>query len=152
MVMIGDMGKLYGFCFQPERFTRPDAGVSGTTIWYPGGGPSDPFIEYPWFDTLDEAIQFIKDEGFYGRVLRYAKNEKGEKSWVTAGVMAIVNVPEHHLHCSPGGNHEDIQVIHADGTKDERAGKYLASLSKLTWGMKDPGEADERDYIKNQNK
>ena len=145
MVRIGEMGKRYGYCYQPKRFTDPDAGVSGTSEWFPGGGPGVPFRRLPWFDTREEAVQFLKDNNWYGQVIRYAKNENGERSWVTAGVTDIVNAPPEFMHCSPGGNHKNIKVHHADGTINEEAGAYLAKLSLSIAEMEDPGEMSEHE-------
>ena len=100
-ILICDLGLIYGYCFQPQRFSTPDAGVTGTTWWLEDG------TQIPLFSNREDAVEYIRQMGFYGNVQRYCKDKEGNRSWVTAGVTDIVNAPPDgpvHMHLM--GNHD----------------------------------------------
>ena len=93
-VAIGDMGELYGYSYQPERFTESDKPVTGTSTYEPWDGIQGHHpTKFPVFASCDEAVAFLKARGYYGHVQRYCNDETGAMSWVTAGITDIVNAP-----------------------------------------------------------
>lgn len=97
-VAVGDTGTLYGFAYQPQRFSTPDRPISGVTTYPPFIRPQpgerwkapEP---YPWFASRQDAVRYIKQAGFYGQVIRYTRGPDGQPSWITAGVTDTVNAP-----------------------------------------------------------
>jgi hypothetical protein len=69
-----DWGLIYGYCYEPQRFSSPQAGVSGTTPFYP---IKDCDFDYmPVCDTPEAAIKILSDGGWYGRVVRFCRDVK----------------------------------------------------------------------------
>jgi hypothetical protein len=107
-IAIADCGLIYGYAYQPERFVG-DGPVKTTSPFEP-----DTANYMPLFDDVDSAVAFLKDRGFYGHVLRYAHDRLSAtpgatrttvlgrddsytapaRPWITAGVVAVVNIPE----------------------------------------------------------
>lgn len=75
-----DLGLIYGYCYQPERFTEPGKGVTGVSYSYPMTRDSHNRVVFgeqmPMCDTVEEAVAVLKKGGWYGRVQRYAKDEQ----------------------------------------------------------------------------
>lgn len=112
-----DYGAVYGYAFWPERFTGDPAKVMGTSGMTPGKsekGRHEFGQPIPIFATQDEAVAYVKEQGFYGRVVRYACDPtflKGDlvdaylfsgqppvkrlpRPIMSCGVTDVVNIPE----------------------------------------------------------
>lgn len=142
MVAIGKMGKVYGYCYQPLRFTTPDEPFTGTSDRHEWSGKHGEYPkQMPYFNDREQAVQYLKDHGYYGQVLRYCKDRQGNRSWVTAGVTDIVNVPVGKKpFATICGNSRHIQVHYADGTTDPEMSEALALISKTAWEIMDHDE------------
>lgn len=116
-VAIPDCGLLYGYLYRPVRFTGAETGVMGTSEHHPskpdGNGSYTFGSKFPWCQTRQEAVAFLKEHGYYGRVQRYCdcpEHQRGESKemfllygmkpfvmacepWVTAGITDVVNAP-----------------------------------------------------------
>lgn len=112
-----DYAKLYGCAYQVERFTGDTSGVMGVSRRLPSvaveGQPFKFGEIMPRFASRDEAVAYLKEQGFYSRVLAYACDPRflrgeteertyvgGEKPrtvpcepWVYVGVTDVVNIP-----------------------------------------------------------
>src|SRR4051812_8398884 len=77
---ISDLGKLYGYCYQPMRFTGDPDAIMGTTVYEVLG--SDEFgrptigKRMPLCSSREEAVKVLQDHGYYGHVQRYAHDDK----------------------------------------------------------------------------
>lgn len=117
-IAMPDCGMLYGYVYCPERFTGDPNGVMGTSGYTPlttdKNGRTKFGQKMPFFAERDDAVKYLVDRGFYGRVQRYACDEKFLRGieqeailmsgslavklppapWITAGVTDVVNI--HH--------------------------------------------------------
>jgi hypothetical protein len=92
-IACGDCGMVYGYFYQPERFTNPSYAVSGTSIFFPSEERN--FRRLPLCHSRDEAVRILQDLGLYGQVQRVTGNIhllKGEP------VKAVVGRNEYWWH------------------------------------------------------
>ena len=110
-VAVGDMGLLYGYVYQPQRFTDPDKPISGTSTFYEWDGVQGNVPEQmPASPRRDLAVLLLKAMGYYGQVLRYCRDRFGQKTRITAGVTDIVNNSAKTAHMTFFGNADDLQL------------------------------------------
>lgn len=112
-----DGALLYGCVFYVERFTGNPGGVMGVCRRLPTVKAEGQLTQFgetmPAFASRDEAVAFLKEKGFYGRVVQYACDPRflrGEtesrtliggmppvtrpcEPWNYHGVTDIVNIP-----------------------------------------------------------
>jgi hypothetical protein len=118
-----DWGDRYGYCYQPQHYQVASSGMATASSFSTYGIAPDQVISphdrhpcghHPYCSTVEEAVQWLRDRGLAGQVMRYAHHkpvservptwewcpiERGHvwkqyAPYLTAGVVAAVTTPE----------------------------------------------------------